>query len=118
MLVGKSTGPRWPTVERREDEGVEVAGEEGDDRPRFTRLTFLPRTGPREDLSVEIHAGPACGGGTNSCLHLVLELVVVAGGRAFGQKQQQVSGGVTQGRSDHREETHSIRGHVSILGTN
>ena len=99
-------------MERREDEGVEVAGEEGGDRPRFTRLTFLTRTGPRKDLSVEIHAGPACGGGANGCLELV-----VAGGRAC-QKQQQVLGGLTQGRSDHREETHSIRGHISVLGTN
>ena len=45
-----------------------------------------------------------------------LELVV-AGGRAC-QKQQQVLGGLTQGRSDHREETHSIRVHISVLGTN
>lgn len=56
-----------------------MVGDEGDERPKLTGLTFLNRTFSKKYLSAEIIAGPGCRRDSNYCLHLVL---VLAGGSA------------------------------------
>lgn len=83
-----------------------MVGDEGDERPTLTDLTFLNRTFSKKYLRAEIDGGPGDRRGSNCCLCLVLiqrECLLKPGARLERDHP---------GQNNHRGEKYFVHGHI------